>query len=214
MPIRKIPLVKNSFYHIYNKSIAEFRIFNSQPEYERIINTMFYYNNSEVDCKFSMADMNAIDIALDNGHRLVDIICYCIMPTHFHLILKENVDGGITTFVSLVCKSYSHYFNTKHNRRGPLWEGCFKNVLIESDYQLLHLSRYIHLNPVTAFLVNDPIKWKYSSYNEYTGSTLKNTHLCNFKEYIDIEKTRYEVFVKDQIPYQRELAFMKKICIE
>jgi putative transposase len=78
------------------------------------------------------------------------------MPTHIHLVLRQLKDGGISKFMSNILNSYSRYFNIKHNRKGPLWEGRFRKVLVGSDEQLLHLTRYVHLNPVTACLVDKP----------------------------------------------------------
>ena len=137
-----------------------------------------------------------------------------MMPTHFHFILKEIKKGGIKNFVRLTTNSYSKYFNIKYRRKGPLWEGPFKNVAIENDSQLLHLTRYIHLNPVTAKLVNKAVDWEYSSYREYIGLTSENERLCNFSEYIDINIPEYKKFVSKQIEYQRELALIKHLIFK
>ena len=77
-----------------------------------------------------------------------------------------------------ILNSYSRYFNTKQKRKGPLWEGRFENVLIKTDEQLLHLTRYIHLNPVTAYLVDQAKDWQASSYNEYLENSDFNECIC------------------------------------
>ena len=99
-----------------------------------------------------------------NANLLVKVVAYCIMPTHFHMILKQILPDGITNYLGRLLNGYSRYFNVKHHRTGPLWAGRFKNCLIFSNDHLLHLTRYIHLNPTLAGMVKDPVEWKFSSY--------------------------------------------------
>jgi len=213
MPIRKVSLVDDELYHVCNKSIAGFKIFNHGKDYDRMMELISFYIVEKVPCRFSIYK-TLKNVELDPSKRIVDIVAYCIMPTHIHFILKQNKDNGIEKFIGLISQSYSQYFNIRHERKGPLWEGRFKNVLIKDDEQLLHLTRYVHLNPVTAFLVNDPGDWIYSSYNEYikSGSCIKR--LCNFYDLLKIEPSSYKKFVLDQIDYQRQLAIIKEVVLE
>ncbi len=203
MPQRPVPLVKNELYHIYNRTIAEFVIFNCDDDYERIVRAIAYCSMERPPCSF-----RAFKIQPENRHekRIVDIIAYCIMPTHPHLILKGSADDSISRFMHRVENSYSKYFNMKHRRKGPLWESRFKNVAIKTDEQLLHTTRYIHLNPVTAYIVNRPEEWKYSSYGEYIARTPTAERICHFAEYLDMTNLEYSKFVTDHIDRQRELA--------
>ncbi|HEX9721802.1 MAG TPA: hypothetical protein VGA53_00915 [Candidatus Paceibacterota bacterium] len=127
--------------------------------------------------------------------------------------MKQLRDNGISLYASNFLNTYARYFNTKHNRKGHLWADRFKNVPIESDEQLLHLSRYIHLNPVSAGLVNDAGKWKYSSYAEYITPELIAYPLCDFRDLIKESPKNYRVFVSDRAEYQRKLAKIKKLAI-
>lgn len=136
------------------------------------------------------------------------------MPTHIHLILQQLKNYGISRFMNLILKSYSKHFNIKHKRKGPLWEGRFKNVLVETNEQFLHLTRYIHLNPVTDYLVNKPEDWKFSSYREYIGLVDKDERICDFSDYLDMDIPSYQGFVNDRIVYQRELAQIKHLILE
>ena len=111
-----------------------------------------------------------------------------------------------------VLKSYSKYFNKKYKRKGPLWETRFKNVHVDTDEQLLHLTRYIHLNPVTALLVKKPEDWNFSSYKEYLRESPRK--ICEFEEFIPIEKNEYKLFVEERIDYQKELAKIKHLLLE
>lgn len=220
MPIRKVPLGKNAMYHIYNRSIAGFEIFHNASHYERLLRLVKFYMAGNQKCSFSQLKTDGAksifnkNFWFSSSEKLVEIVAYCMMPTHFHFILKEIKKGGIKNFVRLTTNSYSKYFNIKYRRKGPLWEGPFKNVAIENDSQLLHLTRYIHLNPVTAKLVNKAVDWEYSSYREYIGLTSENERLCNFSEYIDINIPEYKKFVSKQIEYQRELALIKHLIFK
>ncbi len=213
MSFQKIPLVNNEVYHIFNKSIAGFKIFNNDMDYERMMESIRFYIAETTPCKFSTYKILK-NVEIDDSKRKVDILAYCLMPTHIHLILKQNQGGGIKKLMSLISNSYSRYFNTRHGRKGPLWEGRFKRVLIKNDEQLLHLTRYVHLNPVTARLVADPGDWKYSSYHEYMETVPPDKRLCNFHDLLKIDRASYKKFVLDQIDYQRQLAIIKKVALD
>jgi len=220
---RKVPLVTGEIYHVVSKSIANFVIFNNDSEFLRMRALFKYYQIKDPPYKFNYFMKIKIkeedfdeysSVYLSNKEKLVQIIAYCIMSTHFHLILKQLKEGGISIFIGNVLNSYSRYFNTKHKRRGPLWEGKFKNVLVETDEQLLHLTRYIHLNPTSAGLVNKPEKWPYSSYLEYLGKTKKMNRICSYEDLIDISPLSYKSFVESRISYQRELEKIKHLILE
>lgn len=130
------------------------------------------------------------------------------MPNHFHLLLKQNKNNGISEFLRKICDSYIKYFNLRHKRQGPLLQGAFKAVLIESDEQLLHLSRYIHLNPFVANLVDDLSDYKWSSYPDYFSSTNQYTetkHVLNFFR----TNAKYREFITDQKDYAKSLHTIK-----
>lgn len=220
MNIRKYPLVNNCVYHVFNKSIEGFRIFNHESDFLRFISLLSYYRFANVPVKHSKLleltsyeQVEILDYLVGRGNKLVEIVAYCLMPTHFHLILKQLIDNGISKFISQIQNSYSHYFNTKYDRKGPLWQGYFKNVQVVTDAQLLHLTRYIHLNPVIGGLVDNPIKWDFSSYKEYLRQNDK-IPVCNFDGLISIKPKIYKKFVNNRINYQRELTRIKKIILE
>ncbi len=135
------------------------------------------------------------------------------MPTHFHLILKQLQNNGISDYMRKILESYSSYFNMKHKRKGPLWESKFYNILVKDDEQLLHLTRYIHLNPVTAKLVDKPKDWEFSSYKEFYSRENNFYRICQFNNILEINPLSYRKFVNDRISYQRELAKIKRLLI-
>ena len=146
--------------------------------------------------------------------NIVEIIAYCFMPTHVHLVLKQMKNDGISIFMGKVLNSYTRYFNLKNKRKGPLWESKFKNVEVETDEQLLHLTRYLHLNPVTAHLVEDPHEWSFSSYKEYLGEKQADETICNYSGLLHVVPEDYKEFVSSRKEYQRELAGLKELFLE
>ena len=143
---RCVKLAEGYHYHIFTKSIAGFQIFMSKGEYFRMFNTVQYYQINKIPIPLSrfirLSGVQKIGVnktllsSQGDAKKLVEIIAYCFMPTHIHFILKQSTEDGISNFMRLVLNSYTRYFNIKHKRKGPLWQGRFKNVLIESDEQL------------------------------------------------------------------------------
>lgn len=221
---RKEKLEVGESYHIFSKSIADFKIFNSNNNTLRMKYMMKYYQVEDVPCRFSrfmepkdiqkQGFIEYFNFVSKEKEKIVKIITYCIMPTHIHLILKQLKENGISNFMGNILNSYSRYFNTKYKRKGPLWEGRFKNILITTDEQLLHLTRYIHLNPTTARLVDEPGDWQASSYNEYLKNSSSNERICEYDKVLQIDRISYKHFVQDRISYQRELNKIKKILCE
>ena len=217
-------LATGELYHIVNRSIAEFKIFNSEADYVRVKNLIKYYQAESPLLRFShflqsspIRDQNLMMYPESNygcKEKIVAIIAYCIMPTHLHLILKQLKEKGITNFMNIVSNGYTKYFNTKHKRKGPLWEGRFKRVHVDTDEQLIHLTRYIHLNPVSAYLVKKPEDWRASSYKEYLGIEGKDNRICDYEKILEIHPDQYKKFVEDNIDYQRRLAKIKNLILE
>jgi len=204
-------------YHVVNKSIAGFKIFNSDSEFSRMIDTICYYQKEHPQVKFSKfikENPRGKNHESLEREKLVEIVAYCIMPTHLHLLLKQLKENGISIFTGNVLNSYTRYFNIKHRRKGPLWEGRSKKILVETEEQLLHLTRYIHLNPVTAYLVGKPEEWLASSYREYLLCIHEEDKICNYKDMLDISPSYYRKFVEEGIFYQKELANIKKLIYE
>lgn len=218
--MRDHALTVGQTYHVFSRSIAGYVIFNNDNEYSRMRDVFEYYVSERPSMSLSKylllsdeAQKSHSEIDESAG-RLVDIIAYCIMPTHIHLILRQLQEDGISFYMKNALNSYTRYFNTKHKRKGPLWEGRFKSVLVKEDEYLQHLTRYIHLNPVTSNLVKKPENWKYSSYNEYLQTANKDEYMCRYQDLLEITPERYREFVEDRISYQQELHQIKAMLLE
>lgn len=222
MPERNIEL--GTVHHVYNKSIAGYKILEFPESQTHLLRLIRYYKMEDTPGRFShfstnkaiISEHGSVDQAIEDfsitRKNIVNIIAYCIMPTHFHLLLEETNAQGIETFMRNIQNAYSRFYNTKTKRKGPLWEGRYKNKIIDSDEILIHITRYIHLNPVTSKLCDTPEEWIYSSYKEYTKTT--NYKICNYAHLIDINSKQYQGFCNNQIDYQRTLAQLKKLSHE
>lgn len=214
MPGRTTPLVNGEYYHIFNRGSEKRDIFTKPRDYSRFRQTLYYYQflgPKPSFSKFSKSDLNSFKP--NRSQKVVDILCYCLMPNHFHFLVKQLKDHGISTFISQLSNSYTKYFNTRYRRIGPLLQGAFKAVRIETDEQLVHASRYIHLNPVVSGLVKMPQHYDWSSYIGYT--TQKPT-ICVVNEVMGLFGTpqKYKEFVEAQIDYGTTLEILKHRAID
>lgn len=212
MPYRFIPFVSGEIYHVFNRGVEKRSIFESNRDKSRFLKTIHYYQHEGPKPRLSKLFKNS-NFKLDLNTKIIEIISYCLMPNHFHLIVRQLKDGGITEFMSKFLNSYTKYFNTKHRRVGALLQGQFKAVLVESDEQLLHLSRYIHLNPLVSYVVKDLNLYPWSSYKEYTNNT---EGLCAKNDVLGLFSSpkEYQQFVLDQADYGEKLELIKHQLID
>lgn len=134
--MRKVIFANGDYYHIYNRGTEKRNVFLSDGDHRRFLAKLENYSSD----------------------RSIRIISYCLMPNHYHLLLQQLRDKGISTFMHRIGVSYGSYFNKKNDRKGRLFASTYHAVPIESTGQLLHIARYIHLNPLDLFTRN----WKIS----------------------------------------------------
>lgn len=214
MPRRKTLLITGEIYHIFNRSIGNIPIFKDSRECSLFIEAMKFYLQPKPPTKFSVYRKSRNSFPINLSNPLVTIINYCLMPNHFHITLRQEKDEGIRQFMHKISNSFAHYFSLKHKRKGHLFEDKFKAVRVEDDDQLSHLSRYIHLNPVTSYLVENPDDYPFSSYRVYLGKE-KTDYLdpSYILSHFSTKKS-YKNFVMEQKDYQRSLGKIKHLLIE
>lgn len=151
---RKEKFVIGEYYHVYSRTILSLPEFKDNRNASRLAKAFLAANSTESAVAFKYLRNNQrptfkklAEIA-KKGDKLVDILCYVIMPNHYHLLLRERVENGITDFVRKSNTSIAKYINIKKDRKGPLFESRFLSKHIDSNEYLLHLSLYIHLNPL------------------------------------------------------------------
>jgi putative transposase len=214
MAPRKIILATGEIYHILNRSIQGIPIFRGKRESHIFLEAMEYYLQPNPPIKFSLYRVNRDRAPINLSQKLVMVINYCLMPNHFHLTLRQEEKNGIKTFIQRLSNSFAHYFNVKYENKGPIFEGKFKAVRVEDEEQLIHLSRYIHLNPVSSYLVEKPEDYPFSSYRFYLGDEQSmaldpSPVLSRFSS-----PKKYAEFVEEQKNYQRSLEKIKHLALE
>lgn len=223
VPYRKTVFASGEYYHIYNRGVASQPIFKNRRDYERFILTLSYYRFRDSPLRLSKLlqlpketrdDMLAT--LAKNDNKNVEVIAYCLMPNHFHLLVKQVSEGGVSKYLRQSINSYAKFFNTKYKRVGSLFQDMFKAVRIESDEQLVHISRYIHLNPLVSYLVNreELLEYPWSSLHSYFEKSdadfiAAESVLVNFKN-----GKEYLQFVLAQEDYGKKLEHIKHLTLE
>ncbi len=165
--------VENSYYHIYNRGVAKQKIFLDKQDYE-IFTKYLKESLTEPPARFEREVLFTLQGRTFKGvARLpknfkdeIELNAFCLMPNHFHILIKQNNKVSMLHFMRSVITRFAQYFNKKYDRVGPVFQGRYKAIMVENDRYLLHLSRYIHLNP--SEYTKDLTK-AYSSYSEYLG---------------------------------------------
>jgi REP element-mobilizing transposase RayT len=154
--MRKKPLVDNEYYHIYNRGVDKREVFSDEKDFSRFLLSMNLLNDKEDgamikwrDYKKYVKNANIDDFLKLNFRRreyLVDIVSYCLMSNHYHMVLKQRVEKGIEKFLQKLGTSYTKYFNERNKRNGALFQGRFKSSLIKSEGSLSRFSVYASCN--------------------------------------------------------------------
>jgi len=158
MATRKTGFADDEYYHLVNRGVGKKRSFNDRKDYARFLLLVLFcqsptaLNNPGFAVKdFLKTDKFHISQDLTNQiikERYVELVSFCLMPNHFHLLVKQTRKGGISKYMQRVQNAYTKYFNTKNKTTGHLFQGPFRAVWVEDNDQLLYLSAYIHKNPV------------------------------------------------------------------
>lgn len=224
MPYRKVPIVVGEIYHVFNRSVARQPIFLNNKAYQRALETLYFYSFSKQNLRFShynrLPQLQKAEFLQNlklKAKRRIQMYAYCLMPNHVHFLIKEIEERGISTFMSNFQESFAKYFNIREDRTGSLFQSMFKAVRIESDEQFLHVSRYIHLNPLTSFVIKDIAEletYSWCSFGEYLreqdqGIIDKDKVLSYFSSI-----KHFKSFTLDQVDYQRKLAKIKHLILE
>ncbi len=188
--MKNISLSNRQIYHIYNRGVDKRNICLNTKDYQRFVDSLSVFNNTK--------NLNGRRFATllreEGGDRLVNVIAYCLMPNHFHLLLEQLTDNGITKFLQKMTTSYTMYFNKKYSRTGALIQGVFKRSHIKRNGRLLEMSRYIHCNPIKILksensaspsLREKLLTYQWSSFPDYAGMSIEPKIISNKEIIID-----------------------------
>lgn len=165
--------IQESYYHIYNRGVEKRKIFLDDQDFKVFLS---YLKTSlikppdpkdiKVNVSLQGSTFKGIPRQPKNFLNQIELVAYCLMPNHYHLLVKQNPQLGIKQFIQSIATRYSMYFNKKYGRVGALFQEVYKAILITDEPYLLHLTRYIHQNPLeyTTDIIN-----AYSSYGDFLG---------------------------------------------
>lgn len=195
---RKHKPAPGEFYHVYNRGVEKRDIFMCQADYERFMGYL-YLCNSPSAVNVRADGKNLREITLDPSRTtIVDICAHSLMPNHFHLLLYEKEEGGISTFMQKLGTGYTSYFNKRNGRTGGLFEGTYKASWVDDDRYLSHVTSYIHINPISLI---EP-EWKENGIadKERALRFLKSYPYSSFIDYCGVERVENCLIRKGALP--------------
>lgn len=221
MSTRNLSFSIGEYYHVFNRGVDKRDIFLDEEDKKRFIKLLFVANGT-TPFIFRDFPIGLPYVEFDRGEPIVAIGAYVLMKNHFHLLIKETTEQGISRFFSKVLTSYSSYFNKKYKRTGRLFEGTFKAKHIDSDEYLKYIFAYHHLNPVKVVEPNwkeDGIidrsatkaflsKYHFSSYLDYQGIGRLEGKILNreaFPEYFATERN-FDAFVDEWLSFKDKFS--------
>ena len=212
-------LKTGSIYHVFNRGVEKRIIFPDKSYYQRFLTTLNYYKDNQPERLSLSAHLdNKVSIQPRAREHLLSILCFCLMPNHFHLVLKQLTDGGISRFMNDIANSYTKYLNTRLERVGHLFQGSFKSKLIETESSFLQVTRYIHLNPTDLHPEGEKAmgmystekslrEYPYSSYKTYLGKEMAHP-ICDQSEIRELigAPNEYRNFIKSKLNQDARLG--------
>jgi len=230
MPSKSRDFNPDFFYHIYNCGVEKRNIFLEPYDYERFLETLSYYLYRQPISLAQAKDLSHLNPkglgARPLGFNLekprLSLVAYCLMPNHFHLLVKFSLEGGIKHFISDVSNSYTRFFNIKNHRLGSLLQGPYKAKEIKDEGSLLQVARYIHLNPIMSKKTNSqgllkkPEDYPYSSYRHWINDEEEKWELLDKKLVAEIVgfsggKKNHKDFVEAKIGVDLSLGLGEAI---
>jgi len=208
MSIRKTSFAFDEFYHIYNRGNDKKVIFHDNNDYYHFIKLLSISNTND---RFVFRDINKNIFNIEQKKKIVSIGAYCLMPNHFHILVTQTEEGGISKFMQKLTTAYSMYYNKKYERTGTLFEGKFKSRHADNDQYLKYLFAYIHLNPVKLIQKD----WKENGIADKKKAIdfLKNYKYSSYLDYLEIKRLENQILDVGAFPsyFQNKDKFESEI---
>ncbi|MDZ7611474.1 MAG: transposase [Candidatus Moranbacteria bacterium] len=238
--MRKEGFYNGEYYHIYNRGVDKREIFLNEQYFRRFLLYMRKFNNKYAPGglyeeylrnkkkdssnedeggrgggRGSASTLEAEPLPPSQDEKIVEIIAYCLNPNHFHLLLKQKEEGGISSYMQKIGTGFTMFFNKKNDRSGSLFQGRYKSVHIDTNEYLLYLSAYINCNNFIHGYNNSPEDWLYSSYLDFIGrreGILPKKSII--LEQFDNSFKDYKKFCKMNMEYLKDRKEMQKYLLE
>ncbi|MBI5140228.1 MAG: transposase [Candidatus Vogelbacteria bacterium] len=174
--------IDGGIYHIYNRGTDKRDIFLDDQDYFRFIHYLYACNDVEPLEKIENLIIGDPISGIRGRERLVSIFCYALLPNHFHLLIQQRKEGGVSKFMQKLSIGYTMYFNVRNERTGVLFQGKFKSKFVDDEKYLETLVNYIHLNPLDIFQK----KWKENGVKDYASAKnfLEEYRWSSYLDYI------------------------------
>ncbi|MDP4001281.1 MAG: transposase [bacterium] len=195
---RNIIIAPGEFYHLYNRGTEKRHIFSSQKDYDRFL-ALLYLCNSNIAVHLQRQGRTLKEASqIDRGESIVDICAFCLMPNHFHLLVREETENGISRFMQKLITGYTMYFNKQHERSGALFQGKYKATHANNDSYLRYLISYLHLNPVK--LIDSTWKEKGIKDRKKAEEFIRLYRYSSYSDYLGHDRIEKIVINKDALP--------------
>ena len=175
MRVKKENFIKDAYLHIYNHAIEDLNLFNEKQDY--------------IKCLIKIKSKIKIYPAT--------VFAYCLMPNHYHFLIRQDSDKPIYRIFNDVFAGYVQYYNRKYNRKGHLFQHPLQHIAVNNDKYLIHLCLYIHYNPVKAGIVKNPENWIFSNYLEWIGKRNGTLFSDELQKNYDITSELYEEMMEE-----------------
>jgi len=214
--MRKVKFVNGEYYHIYNRGVDKRAVFIDEKDYQKFLRNLKDFNNKSYyeQRESVIEEKKELSSFLEGLEKVVEIIVYSLAPNHFHLILKQLTDNGISNFMHKIGTSSTNYFNKKYGRSGSLFQGPYKLIHIENNDYLLWLSGYVNGN-IEIHRIDKAESYKWSSFQNFLGKEQNKILgdmgiiLSQFKDQQD-----YKNFVNRVIEESKTRKEMEKYLLE
>ncbi|HEY4504953.1 MAG TPA: transposase [Candidatus Paceibacterota bacterium] len=186
----------DEFYHVYNRGVDKRSIFSGTGDKERFLRIIFLSNGSK---SYVVRDIDKGKVyQSDRGEELVAVCAYSLMDNHYHFLLRELSEGGISKFMLKLATAYTMYFNIKYARTGVLFQGTFRSKHVDQDEYLRHLATYIHMNALDMHQAS----WKQSgiSNKKIAIDFLESYKYHSLPDHVGVDRTEGVLLNKDHFP--------------
>ncbi len=194
--MRSFNFAYDEYYHLYNRGVEKRKIFLTAYDYARFTTLLYISNGTRAVNLEEEGKLLSGLLSIDRGEPLVAIGAYCLMPNHFHVLVREKSKNGVSKFMQKVTTGYTMYFNKMNDRTGSLFQGTFKAQHASDDIYLKYLYAYIHLNP--AKLVN--ARWREEGISAKDRRYVETYPHSSYMDYLKKKRTEEVLLSRQEFP--------------